>query len=304
MFPGMLASSLSCLLAGGGSFVEEGEGASAMRQARTHRLMRSVVGVPGPVTQAHPSFSPATSRVPKQRPRHAGVLTQFSRTQEDVEDPDVGLGSVRTTGPAVGEGLEARGDASSTTSASGNGVGIVGEIPDTDGVDVQADRSSNVNESDDSERQIQRCEDDAAYAFTLTNGTRLNCAQLGDLCMNSTSSKEIQRSCLYTCKACEVGALHDDSVPCQDHPTLTTPVITKQHVPLDCANLTDYCQGYSGSLYISHKCPESCGHCTELGTWKEQGIADTSVPNSGCTRRRRWGFCAVRRRTGERSRVQ
>lgn len=275
VFPVMLASSLSCLLAGGGSFVEDGEEASAMRQARTHRLMRSVVGVPGPSTQAHPSFSPPTSSVWTQRPRGAGELAQISGTQEDAEDPDADFG----TSPAVGSAVtgQPREAASSTTNTYGDGIGIVGKIPDTDGVDVQEERSSNVTDSDDSEMRIQDCKDDATYALTLSNGTRLTCAQLGDLCMNSTSSKEIQRSCKHTCKACEVGALHDDSVPCQDHPKLTTPVITKEHVPLDCANLTSYCQGYSGSLYISHKCPETCGHCTELGTWKAQGITQVFV---------------------------
>jgi len=114
---------------------------------------------------------------------------------------------------------------------------------------------------------------------------------------NSSIAMHIQESCAKTCGRCSISENHltdmssaaGGALNCSDQATDAKPVFTIAEQPTACKDLKAFCHGHPDSEYVIHKCGQSCGVCPTVYT---QG----TDYRRGCPSRRRWGFCATRRR--------
>lgn len=126
-----------------------------------------------------------------------------------------------------------------------------------------------------------------------------NCHALQNYCnyQQGTIAMHIQESCAKTCGRCSISENHavplshaeEGSMSCIDQATETKPVFTIGDIKTACKDLKAFCHGHPDSEYVIHKCGQSCGVCPAVYT---QGKDYRRT----CQRRRRWGFCATRRR--------
>lgn len=148
------------------------------------------------------------------------------------------------------------------------------------------------------------CYDAAMTGVRFTNGPMASCVDLANYCNHTTLYQHIQAACRVTCGLCEA---HQGMVKgeCHDLDARDEPEFNVEGAIAPCSDLVDYCSGGPDAYLIRHKCPRSCGACPEMTTsthpefTSTEDVAftpDNQETGEACSRRRRWGFCATRRR--------
>lgn len=146
------------------------------------------------------------------------------------------------------------------------------------------------------------CYDMIVTGVKFKNGPEATCADLASYCTHSTLFYHVQAACRMTCGLCEAHVGHPEG-ECVDAASNEAPEFMINGGLAACTDLTDFCENHPDSYLIRHKCPITCGACPEVSTSthssfqtsKEMTFDDGADP-SDCQRRRRWGFCATRRR--------
>lgn len=160
---------------------------------------------------------------------------------------------------------------------------------------------------------VQTCVDAAQTGIRFRTGPEATCEELVNYCDHATMGQKVKEVCGKTCGLCDlrsglmplpVGVAARESTPtdCRDQPVDAKPVFTIADRPTACLDLKAFCNGHPDSEQVLRKCPNSCGLCLgSMITTTRAYTFSTSMPESldnetSCSRRRRWGFCATRRR--------
>lgn len=151
---------------------------------------------------------------------------------------------------------------------------------------------------------VVTCIDEANTGVRFhTTGSDASCHDLINYCNyenSSTIATHIQESCAKTCGRCGIsdnrvtpgldpGIIGGGAPNCSDQAIDAKPVFTVADRPAACTELKAFCHGHPDSEYVMQKCGHSCGLCPAVYT---QGVNYAR----NCPSRRRFGFCATRRR--------
>jgi len=148
------------------------------------------------------------------------------------------------------------------------------------------------------------CFDAARTGIRFRDGPKATCQDLVKYCNHTTIGSHVREACKLSCGLCEImieGPYTDQYGNCLDLETSMQPHFTVRGKLAACSEMKNYCQGHPDSFLIRHKCPLTCQVCYKnKGAPAAHGTV-TTAPDmfktfGGCDRRRRWGFCAERRR--------
>jgi len=146
------------------------------------------------------------------------------------------------------------------------------------------------------------CYDMIVTGVRFKNGPEATCLDLASYCTHSTLFYHVQAACRMTCGLCEAHIGHVEG-DCVDAASNEAPEFMINGALAACTDLMDFCQNHPDSYLIRHKCPITCGACPEVTTsthssfqTSKEATFDDGQDPSDCQRRRRWGFCATRRR--------
>jgi len=146
--------------------------------------------------------------------------------------------------------------------------------------------------------ELHACVDEANTGVRFdTDGSIAKCSDLENYCTykDGKVAAHIQESCAKTCGFCDVSDRRfmqhhaDGEKNCSDQAANAVPVFTVAGQTYDCPDLKAFCHGHPDSEFVMQKCGHSCGVCPTVYT---EGLNYKRT----CDRRRRWGFCATRRR--------
>lgn len=177
-----------------------------------------------------------------------------------------------------------------------------------------------------------RCKDSLATGIRFHGGGRANCTELYNYCSHKILEAHIKARCPMTCGACtpflvkQVGDSSSNSSsssatsgPCEDDAADHVPVLFMGRKVMNCVDTKEFCFGHPNSRHIARKCRVTCGVCEVADSELEEAgdlepltttpaaavsAAAPSAPNyegfdgPSCSRRRRWGLCSSRRRSG------
>lgn len=146
------------------------------------------------------------------------------------------------------------------------------------------------------------CYDSSVTGVRFKYGPQASCSDLTNYCNHSTLFHHVQAACRLTCGLCDVHVGHVTG-QCHDLESHDVPEFMVGGQLASCNDLVDFCSGHKDAYLIRHKCPRTCGACSDITTSTHSSYQTSSEVsyNSGnhksdCSRRRRWGFCATRRR--------
>lgn len=144
---------------------------------------------------------------------------------------------------------------------------------------------------------LDGCADASYTPISIRGGERETCAALSGYCADvGPIGREVRHSCMRSCGLCGVP-------PCEDMRTMDPPILASAGRPASCSQLISLCAGTSAEApIVRHKCQRTCGLCPPSTSgehtrrWGQVGQHGHSAEMTGCSRRRRWGFCVTRRR--------
>mmetsp|Transcript_63388 Transcript_63388/g.193886 ORF Transcript_63388/g.193886 Transcript_63388/m.193886 type:complete len:194 (-) Transcript_63388:92-673(-) len=154
------------------------------------------------------------------------------------------------------------------------------------------------------------CVDHVQTGIRFRGGDNASCSDLAGYCNHPTLGQRVKNACFATCGFCELSTLNSQNLWCEDGLPNVAPVISLNGEVLACKALKSYCRGHNESEYVIQKCPATCLFCnipsTTLSTTtypyrrmtrdEFRDDPELSPSSVGCARRRRFGFCASRRR--------
>eukprot|EP00929_Paragymnodinium_shiwhaense_P001000 TRINITY_DN101211_c0_g1_i1.p1 TRINITY_DN101211_c0_g1~~TRINITY_DN101211_c0_g1_i1.p1 ORF type:complete len:748 (+),score=178.39 TRINITY_DN101211_c0_g1_i1:125-2368(+) len=154
------------------------------------------------------------------------------------------------------------------------------------------------------------CQDSPKTGIKIRDGTGkyASCSKLRHYCNHSVIGERVTAACKRTCGQCEIQPVW--SADCKDKGALEEPLYELSGVYASCANLQIFC---SWDERIRHKCKASCGQCPVQLDLSEVPVQPTPAPTqdlyppipvnatelaqeTGCSRRRSFGYCYTRRR--------
>jgi len=160
-------------------------------------------------------------------------------------------------------------------------------------------------------REGPACYDSSVTGVKFKNGPEARCIDLANYCNHTTLYYHVQAACRLTCGLCDAHVGHV-SGKCHDLKAHEQPEFRISGDIAECSDLADFCGGVDSAYLIRHKCPRTCGACPDQNPKSDQpehpGIesaknaeesnydAKPGGDPTDCDRRRRWGFCATRRR--------
>lgn len=146
------------------------------------------------------------------------------------------------------------------------------------------------------------CYDAVVTGIRFKNGPEARCIDLRAYCTHSTLFYHVQAACRMTCGLCEAHVGHVEG-HCNDANSNEPPEFNINGLLASCSDLVDFCENHPDSYLIRHKCPVTCSACPEVTTstfrtfqTSQEATFDDGGDPSSCERRRRFGFCATRRR--------
>lgn len=141
------------------------------------------------------------------------------------------------------------------------------------------------------------CADASSTPVSIRGGQLETCAALSGYCADvGPIGREVRHSCMRSCGLCGVPS-------CEDMRTMDPPILASAGRPASCGQLLSLCTGTTAEApIVRHKCQRTCGLCPpstageHTRRWGQVGQHGRSAEMTGCSRRRRWGFCVTRRR--------
>jgi len=144
------------------------------------------------------------------------------------------------------------------------------------------------------------CYDAKNTGIRFREGKTATCHDLKNYCNHTAIGSQVRQACKLSCGLCELhieGAYTDSYGKCADLPTHEEPQFKIAGNLAGCADMAQFCQNHPDSYLIRHKCPSSCGVCSNTTPPPKAADAEATTTDAPtCSRRRRWGFCQTRRR--------
>lgn len=170
------------------------------------------------------------------------------------------------------------------------------------------------------------CQDSTKTLVKYRNGAKATCQELIGYCARDDGiGLHVASVCPRSCGLCEVFMVpkeHWDSDTCWDAAPLAPPQFKIGGILATCPEIRRFCADNPNADKVRRKCPRTCGVCepskTTTATPEDDDAdddEDSSQPTTdtyvwtfpdethgttgqvtGCSRRRRWGFCYNRRR--------
>lgn len=157
---------------------------------------------------------------------------------------------------------------------------------------------------------VDGCADEKFTGFRFRSGKQASCVDLKPFCRHRILGQKARGACPMTCGLCDSTETLEDkpaanATSCKDLGVEEAPMFTVRGKPAPCKALRQYCSGHEDSFLVLKKCPLSCGTCapgnattttTTVTYTFSTAVMDSIDQGMNCSRRRRWGFCATRRR--------
>lgn len=201
-------------------------------------------------------------------------------------------------------------------SAKGAGAGkgvAAAPTPSAKGAEKGAGKGKGDGVKDETEilANVSICADGEQTGIKIKDGSGeyATCAKLRHYCNHAKIGERVTQICKKTCGQCEI--MSAVSANCKDKGPLEEPMYELSGVYAKCSDMQMFCSDKK----IAEKCKATCGKC-EVQLDMSEVVSPTPAPTSalypkipvnaselahetGCSRRRSFGYCYTRRRRAE-----
>lgn len=166
------------------------------------------------------------------------------------------------------------------------------------------------NMSTDARMNVLACIDSPRTGIRFRNGTQTSCDKLAGYCNHRILGPRVTSACKRTCGLCPIELVPNEDM-CDDLAATDEPIYELDKKYAECKSLEFFCDDPK----IKSKCKKTCNSCPKPISlrWEDvpkkvdDSITTTLYPkvyknysklamNTGCSRRRAFGYCHTRRR--------